>query len=265
MPKNSFSLLYQFSSGSIRLNILKILYDKYGLTEKNLLSAEFEVVPAIKARDVGLDRSMVGGYGQDDRVCAYAAFEAILKEPNPRKTTVCILIDKEEIGNVGNTGARSSFFEGFICEVLDRTSGYSGLKVNRTLRSSRMLSADVTAALDPNYENVMDRLNSAYIGGGVCICKYTGHRGKSSANDAHSEYLNEVIQMLNANKIVWQICEMGKVDAGGGGTVAGDFANLGINVLDIGVPLLSMHSPFEVASKIDIYLTYLAYKIFFRS
>ena len=248
----------------VKLNILKLINEKYGIKEKDLLTAEIELVPAIAARDVGLDRSLVGGYGQDDRVCAFAATMAILDINKPKRTAVCVLADKEEIGSVGNTGMQSRAFENFISELLNATGDYSSLKVSRALRNSKMLSADVNAGVDPSYESVMEKRNSAFIGNGVCITKYTGSRGKSGANDAHAEFLGEIRTLFDSENIAWQIGELGKVDQGGGGTIAGFLANLGIDVLDCGVPILSMHSPFEVASKVDIYMTYRAYAAFLK-
>ncbi|MGE5328333.1 MAG: aminopeptidase [Deltaproteobacteria bacterium] len=248
----------------IKLNILKLLNEKYGIKEKDFYSAEIEIVPAIKAREVGLDRSMVGGYGQDDRVCAYAAAKAIFEVGIPQNTAVCILADKEEIGSVGNTGMQSRILMDFISELIELTGGLNSLKISRALRNSKMISADVNGALDPAYEGVMEKRNSAFLGKGVCVTKYTGHAGKSGANDAHAEFLSEVIRLLDKNNVAWQIGELGKVDQGGGGTIAGYFANLGMDVIDCGTALLSMHSPFEIASKVDIYMTYKAYLAFIR-
>lgn len=248
----------------VKLNILKLLNEKYGIREKDFYSAEIEIVPAIKAKDVGIDRSMIGGYGQDDRVCAYAAAKAVFEVSIPKKTAVCILADKEEIGSVGNTGMQSRILIDFISELIELTGGLNSLKLSRALRNSKMISADVNGALDPAYEGVMEKRNSAYIGKGVCVTKYTGHAGKSGANDAHAEFLSEVIRILDNNNVAWQIGELGKVDQGGGGTIAGYLANLGMEVVDCGTALLSMHSPFEIASKVDIYMTYRAYLAFIR-
>lgn len=248
----------------VKLNLLKIINEKHGITEKDFLTAELEVVPAIKARDVGIDKSLVGGYGQDDRVCAYAAAIAIMELEKPKKTAICVLADKEEIGSVGNTGMKSRAFEDFLAELVEATGEYSALKVSRALRSSRMLSADVNAAVDPTYEGVMEKRNAAFIGKGVCVTKYTGAGGKYQANDAHAEFIGEVCQLLDKENIVWQIGELGKVDQGGGGTIAGYLANLGMDVVDCGVALLSMHAPFEIASKVDIYMAYRAYLAFLK-
>jgi len=248
----------------VKLNILKLINEKYGIKEKDFYSAEFEVVPAMKAREVGIDRSMVGGYGQDDRVCAYTAAKAIFELGVPKKTAICILADKEEIGSVGNTGMQSRILMDFISEIMELTEGLNTIKLSRALRNSRMISADVNGALDPAYESVMEKRNSAFLGKGVCVTKYTGHAGKAGANDAHAEFVSEVIKILDKENIVWQIGELGKVDQGGGGTIAGYLANLGMDVIDCGVALLSMHSPFEIASKVDIYMTYKAYLAFIR-
>ncbi len=248
----------------VKLSLLKLLNDKYGIVEKDFLTAELEVVPAIRACDVGLDRSLVGGYGQDDRVCAYTSVMSILETDSPKRTAVCVIADKEEIGSVGNTGMQSRAFEYFIAELIEAAGEYSALKVNRALSNSRMLSADVNAAVDPSYEGVMEKKNAAYAGKGVCVTKYTGSGGKYHANDAHAEFVNEVRRILDGENIIWQIGELGKVDQGGGGTIAGYLSNLGMDVVDCGVALLSMHAPFEVASKVDIYMAYRAYKAFLK-
>lgn len=248
----------------VKLNLLRMINEKYGIKERDFLTAELEVVPAIKAREVGLDRSMVGGYGQDDRVCAFAAQMAIIEVEKPKRTAVCVLADKEEIGSVGNTGMKSRAFEDFLAELIEASDEYSALKVSRALRSSRMLSADVNAGLDPTYEGVMEKKNAAFIGKGVCVTKYTGSGGKYNANDAHAEFLGQIRSLLDRENIVWQIGELGKVDQGGGGTIAGYLANLGIDVADCGVALLSMHAPYEIASKVDIFMTYKAYHAFLK-
>ncbi len=248
----------------VKLNLLKLLNDKYGVVEKDFLTAELEVVPAIRACDVGIDRSLVGGYGQDDRVCAYTSVMSILETDSPKRTAVCVIADKEEIGSVGNTGMQSRAFEYFIAELIEAAGEYSALKVNRALSNSRMLSADVNAAVDPSFEGVMEKRNAAYAGKGVCVTKYTGSGGKYHANDAHAEFVNEVRRILDGENIIWQIGELGKVDQGGGGTIAGYLSNLGMDVVDCGVALLSMHAPFEIASKVDIYMAYRAYKAFLK-
>ena len=247
----------------VKLNILNLLYEKYGITEEDFLSAELEIVPAFKAKDVGLDRSMVGAYGQDDRVCAYTALKAILDIKDLQKTAVCVLTDKEEIGSVGNTGAQSKFMEDFIANIcLLSTDSYSDILLRNCLVNSKMLSADVNAGVDPNYEGVQDKRNAAYLGKGVVFSKYTGSRGKAGASDANAEFIGELRRLFNERGIIWQPAELGKVDQGGGGTIAQYIANLGVDVIDCGVAVLSMHSPFEITSKIDVYTIYKAYKAF---
>jgi aspartyl aminopeptidase len=249
----------------IKLNILSLLHEKYGIVEEDFVSAELEIVPAFKARDVGIDRSMVGSYGQDDRVCAYTSLKALLEADNPKKTAVCLLTDKEEIGSVGNTGAKSNLLKYFIsCLCACSSDAYSDAMLGNCLRNSKMLSADVNAAVDPNFDNVQEKKNASYLGKGIVIQKYTGSRGKSGASDANAEFVGEIRRLFNKHNIAWQTGELGRVDLGGGGTIAQFVANLGANVLDCGVPLLSMHSPFEVASKIDIYTNYCAYKVFYK-
>jgi len=250
----------------VKLNILNLLYNKYGIIEEDFQSAELEIVPAYKARDVGLDRSLIGAYGQDDRVCAFPALKAILSIGTPKKTAVAILTDKEEIGSTGNTGAESNLVETFIAELVYASDPqkYNDIRLKQCFRKSRMLSADVNAGVDPNYEGVMDKKNATYMGKGVILQKYTGSRGKYDSSDASAEYVGEIRKLFNENSISWQTGELGKVDQGGGGTIAKYIANLGINVIDCGVPLLSMHSPFEISSKIDIYMMYKAYMVFFE-
>ncbi len=242
----------------VKLNILKILNEKYGITEADFLSAELECVPAVKACDIGLDRSMIGAYGQDDRVCAYPAVMAALETKNPQKTLVTVLADKEEIGSMGNTGLESSFLKYIIYDIA-KMQNVSGTVA---LRNSKCLSADVNAATDPTFQDVMERRNAAYLNYGVVITKYTGARGKSGTSDASAEYMGEIRAMLDNAGIVWQTGELGKVDMGGGGTVAQYVANLGVDVVDIGVPVLSMHAPFETTAKYDVYMAYLAMKEF---
>lgn len=246
-------------------NILKLLNEKYGIVEEDLVSSELQVVPAFKARDVGIDRSMVGAYGHDDRVCAYTALMAALETKDPEYTAICYLTDKEEIGSVGNTGAESRALENFIAELCYRTTDgqYNDLLMRKSLDRSKMLSADVNAAVDPNYEGTHDKMNAGYLGKGIAIMKYSGSRGKSGASDAHAEYLGEIRRLFNENNIPWHITELGAVDKGGGGTIAMMIANLGVDVIDVGVPLLSMHAPYEVASKADIYAAYQGYRVFF--
>lgn len=246
-------------------NILNILYEKYGIIEEDLISSELQAVPAFKARDVGLDRSMIGAYGHDDRICAYPALVAILEVKNPEYTAICYLTDKEEIGSVGNTGAESRAMENFIADIcaLTTVSLYTDRMVRTSLNNSKMLSADVNAALDPNYEGTHDKLNAGYLGKGIAIMKFSGSKGKSGASDASAEYLGEIRRLFNDNNIPWHITELGAVDKGGGGTIAMMSANLGVDVIDVGVPILSMHAPFEVASKVDIYSAYRGYYVFF--
>lgn len=247
----------------VKLNILDILNKRYGIVEEDFQSAELEIVPAQKARDVGFDKSMVGGYGQDDRVCAYPALKAVIDIDTPERTCVCLLTDKEEIGSMGNTGAQSSLLEDFLANIIALTEdNYSDLKLRSCLTRSKMLSADVNAAVDPNYESVYEKKNATYLGDGIVLQKYTGSRGKYDASDASAEFVGEVRKLFNDNNIIWQSGELGKVDEGGGGTIAQYTANLGIDVLDCGIPVLSMHSPFEITSKMDIYMTYNAYKVF---
>lgn len=243
----------------VKLNILNILYDKYGITEDDFLSAELEAVPAFKAKDVGFDRSMIGAYGHDDRVCAYPALMAILNAQNLKKTAIVILADKEETGSDGNTGLKSDF----LAHIMDDLCRASGKSISLALRRSVCLSADVNAATDPTFKDVMEPKNASYINYGVVITKYTGSGGKGGTSDASAEYVGKVRAMLDKNNIVWQIGELGKVDAGGGGTIAQYVANLGVETVDCGVSVLSMHAPYEVVSKLDVYMTYRAFHVFF--
>lgn len=236
----------------VKLNVMKILNEKYGMTEEDFVSADFEFVPAFKAVDVGFDKSMIGAYGHDDRVCAYPALTAVLEAKKPKNTIVTVLADREEIGSVGNTGLNSQFLRYFIADLAQA----EGLEARHVLSISKCLSADVTAAYDPTYSEVYEANNSCYINGGVGVAKYTGGRGKSSTSEASAEFVSEVRSLFEKNDVLWQIGEMGKVDIGGGGTVAMYIAGLNVDVIDIGVPVLSMHSPFELVSKLDIYMTY---------
>lgn len=245
-------------SEKVKLNILNILFEKYGVTEADFLSAELEAVPAFKAKDIGFDRSMIGSYGQDDRVCAYTALQATLACKKPKKTIVTVLADKEEIGSDGNTGLNSSYLKYFIYD-LAKAFGADGWRV---LTNSECLSADVNAAFDPTFPDVNERHNAAYINKGVVVTKYTGSRGKSGTSDASAEFMGDVRRLLDKNKVIWQTGELGKVDAGGGGTVAMYIANLDVNVIDVGVPVLSMHAPYEVTSKLDVYMAYRAFLVF---
>ena len=252
-------------SEAVKLNILSLLNEKYGIVEKDLTSSELELVPAFKARSLGFDRSMVAGYGQDDRVCSYAALRGILNIQNPKRTAVCILADKEEIGSYGNTGMESHEFDTFISEILNKLNVNKPNLLDRVFCNSKMISADVDAALDPIYASVSDSRNASYLGRGMGINKYTGARGKSGASDANAEYVAEIRKIYEENNIKYQFGELGKVDVGGGGTIALILANKGIEVIDSGVPVLSMHSPYEVTSKFDIFEAYRAYEAFFRN
>ncbi len=250
----------------VKLNVLNILNEKYGIKEQDFSTAELQVVPAGKARDVGIDRSMIGGYGQDDRVCVYTSLKAMLETENPNRTSVGLFVDKEEVGSLGNTGMESRFFENIVAEILNlQDENYSGLKVKRALANSKVLSADTVGAFDPNYPDVLDKKNSSFLGKGITLVKYTGSRGKSSTNDANAEYVAEIRKIFNDNDIIWQMGELGKVDQGGGGTIAYILANYGAEVVDCGVSLLSVHGPFEVSSKADVYMTYKGYKAFYKN
>lgn len=243
--------------------IMKILNSKYGICEQDFVTAEIEAVPSFKAKDLGLDRSMVGGYGQDDRVCAYSALLAVCETENPEKTVACVLVDKEEIGSMGNTGMKSAAFEYATSLIISKTKGeFSDLLKLETFRNSKCISADVNAAVDPNYPEVNEKFNAAYLGHGPVLTKFTGSRGKSGTSDANAEFVSEVRNAFDKNGVIWQTGELGRVDIGGGGTIAQFAANLDIEVVDCGTALLSMHAPFEVASKLDIYMTYRAYKAF---
>ncbi len=245
--------------------ILKLLSLQYDICEEDFLSAELEAVPAYPAKDVGLDRSMVGAYGHDDRVCAFASLRAILETENPEKTAVCLLTDKEEIGSMGSTGMRSAFFEYAVALLIEKSKGgYNELMLKRTFRNSRCLSADVSAAVDPTYPEVHDKLNAPYFGRGVVLTKYTGSRGKSGTSDANAEFMGLVRRCFDEAEVFWQSGELGKVDAGGGGTIAQFVANLDMEVVDCGVALLSMHAPYELASKLDIFMAHRAYKAFYQ-
>jgi aspartyl aminopeptidase len=244
----------------VKLNFLSLLNQQYGITEEDFAGAEFEFVPASKTRDVGLDRSMIGGYGHDDRCCAFPAVMAVLSAAAggvPDKTAICLLTDKEEIGSVGNTGSRSRLFENFVAYLCSKTlDDYSEISLRKCLGNSAMLSADVNAAFDPNYEDVFDKKTSSYLGKGLVLTKFTGHGGKFGGSEANAEFCQKVQGILNRNKVQWQYGELGKVNKGGGGTIAQDVANLGVEVLDCGIAVLSMHAPFEVISKIDLYTAY---------
>ncbi len=251
--------------GNVKDNILKILKDKYGIEEEDFLSAELEVVPAGPARDLGIDRSMILGYGHDDRICAFTSLEAMLNVRKPEKTAVCLLVDKEEIGSVGATGMHSRFFENAVAEVMDLAGQYSELELRRALRNAKMLSSDVSAGFDPNYAGVNERKNTAYFGRGLVFNKYTGARGKSGSNDCSAEYFAEVRRIMDDAGVFWQTAELGRVDQGGGGTIAYIAGNYGMNVVDAGIAVLSMHAPWEAASKADIYEAVKGYEAFLKA
>lgn len=248
----------------VKANIMKILEKEYGIEEEDFLSAEIEVVPAGDARDYGFDRSMIMGYGHDDRVCAYPSFMAILAMEKPELTSVCLLVDKEEIGSVGASGMQSRFFEDTVAEVMNATGTYSELFLRRALRNSSVLSSDVSAAFDPNFPSVMTKRNAAYFGRGLVFNKYTGSRGKSGSNDANAEYVGELRAIMDKNEVAFQTAELGKVDQGGGGTIAYILANYGMKVIDSGVAVLNMHSPWEIISKVDLYEAYRGYIAFLK-
>ncbi len=252
-------------SDAVKLNILKILNDKYGIKEIDFVSSEIELVPAFCARTMGLDRSMVAGYGQDDKVCVYTSVRALLNTENPQTTAVCIISDKEEIGSMGNTGMESHVFDTFISELLNRLGINRPNLLDQVFCNSKMLSADVDAAYDPIYASAYEKNNSGFLGRGVGINKYTGARGKSEASDANAEFVAQVRGIFEKNDIKYEVAELGKIDIGGGGTIAYILANKGVDVIDCGVPVLSMHAPYEVTSKFDIYETYRAYEAFWKN
>lgn len=245
-------------SESVKLNILNILFEKYGITEADFISAELEAVPAFKAKDIGFDRSMIGAYGHDDRVCAYTAFAAALECESPKHTMVTVLTDKEETGSDGNTGLCSAYLKYFIADLAENL----GSNARNVLSASQCLSADVNAAFDPTFPEVNERNNCAYINKGVCVTKFTGARGKSGTSDASAEFVGRVRRLLDNENVIWQTGELGKVDMGGGGTVAAYIANLNVDTIDVGVPVLSMHAPFEIVSKLDVYMAYRAFASF---
>ncbi len=251
---------------TVKGNILAILKEEYGIEEEDFLSAEIEVVPAGEARDYGFDRSMIMGYGHDDRVCAYPSFEAMLAtDETPEYTSVCLLVDKEEIGSVGATGMQSRFFENMTAEVMAAAGQYTELALRRALQNSHVLSSDVSAAFDPNYPSVMDKKNAAYFGKGMVFNKYTGSRGKSGSNDASAEYVGKLRAVMDDGNVFYQTAELGKVDQGGGGTIAYILANYGMQVIDSGVAVLNMHAPWEIISKADLYEAYKGYVAFLAS
>ena len=251
------------NEGIVR-NILNILNEKYNMVEEDFLSAEISIVPSGKAKDLGLDRSMVISYGHDDKVCTYAALTSIFDIKECDYTIVTLCADKEEVGSNGNTGMQSKFFENIVAELIELEGSYSDLKLKRAMSRSKVLSADVSAGYDPNYPGAYDKRNSAYMGNGVVLTKYTGARGKSGCNDANAEFVAEVRKLFNDENVIWQTGELGKVDQGGGGTIAYMLANYGAEVIDCGVGVLSMHAPYEVISKVDLYEMYKGYKSFFN-
>ena len=255
--------LKEKDKASVKQNILKILKEKYNFEEEDFVSAEIEVVPAGKARDLGFDRSMVAGYGHDDRVCAYTSLRALLDiKEIPNKTLCCALVDKEEVGSIGATGAQSNYFTNVLTELINLEGNFNDLALRRCLSNSNMLSSDVSAGVDPLYVGVNELKNSAYLGNGIVFNKYTGSRGKGGCNDANPEYIGKLRKILDDNKINYQTAELGKVDQGGGGTIAYILSNLNMNVIDAGIAVLSMHAPLEVVSKVDVYEAYKAYIAF---
>lgn len=248
----------------VKKNILALLKTEYDIEEDDFLSAELSIVPAGLARDYGLDRSMVMGYGHDDRICAYTSLMAILDTPKVKRTACCILVDKEEVGSQGNTGMSSRFFENAICELLAKTGEYNDLKLRHTLSNSRMLSSDVSAGYDPNYAAAFEVKNAAFMGKGLCFNKYTGSGGKGGCNDANAEFVAKVRRVMDDNDVAFQLAELGKVDQGGGGTIAYILANLDMDVIDAGIAVQNMHACYEVASKADIYEAYRGYVAFLK-
>ncbi len=250
----------------VKFTVLKLINDRYGITERDFLSAEIEIVPAFKARNVGLDESLIGAYGQDDRVCAFTTLKGILAVDDPNKTAVALLVDKEEIGSMGNTGMLSAFFEMTVAEIAEKLTGSCTMTdFNKIISHSACMSSDVGAAVDPNYESVSEKKNAAFAGCGMVLVKYTGARGKSGSSDASAEFVYRIGKILDDDGVIWQTSELGKVDQGGGGTIAQYVANLNIDVIDCGVPVLSMHSPFEVTAKSDVYMAYRSYVAFYKS
>lgn len=249
---------------TVKQNILKLLEEYYGMEEEDFVSAELEIVPAGRSRDCGLDRSMVMGYGQDDRVCAFTSLFAMLDTESVERTSCCILVDKEEIGSVGATGMHSRFFENTVAELLNLMGGYSDLKVRRTLQYSKMLSSDVSAAYDPMFSEAFEKRSSAFFSKGLVFNKFTGSRGKSGSNDANAEYLAKIRKALDKDEVAYQFAELGKVDVGGGGTIAYIMANYGMEVIDSGVAVLCMHAPWEITSKADVYEAYKGYQAFLK-
>ena len=247
---------------AVKAHVLKLLKEKYDFEEEDFLSAELEIVPAGVARDYGLDRSMVAGYGHDDRVCAYTSLRAVIDTPTCDYTTCAILVDKEEVGSIGATGAHSKWFENVIAELINLTTDYSELKVRHALENTKMLSSDVSAGFDPLFPGVNEAKNSAYLGNGICFNKFTGSRGKSGCNDAMPEFFAEIRKVMDDADVNFQTAELGRVDQGGGGTIAYILGNYNMNVIDAGIAVLNMHAPMEIVSKVDVYEAYLGYKAF---
>lgn len=252
-------------SEAVKLNILKILNDKYGITEVDFVSSEIELVPAFNSKTMGLDRSMVAGYGQDDKVCVYTSVKALMEIEKPKTTAVCIISDKEEIGSMGNTGMESHVFDTFISEILNRLGINKPNLLDKVFINSKMLSADVDAAYDPTFASAYEKNNAGYIGRGLGLNKYTGARGKSGASDANAEFVAQIRGIFEKNNVKYEFAELGRIDIGGGGTIAYILANKGVDVIDCGVPVLSMHAPYEVTSKFDIYEAYKGYKAFWEN
>ena len=251
---------------AVKSQILRLLSDRYGVVEEDFISAEIEIVPAFKARDVGLDASLIGAYGQDDRASAYPLLKAICDAEEPLHAALAIFVDKEEIGSEGNTGAKSRFIRMFLHEILGASGqAVSDDTVQRILFNSKAISADVNGPVNPNWQDVHEKQNACYLGGGICVTKFTGHMGKVGANDAHAEYVAEIRRLFSKEGIIWQTGELGKIDEGGGGTVAKYLAEYGMDIIDMGAPILAMHSPFEISSKLDIHETYRAFMAFLVS
>lgn len=250
---------------NVKLNILNILFQKYGIVESDFLSAEIELVPAFKARTMGLDESMIAAYGQDDKICVYTSLRAMMELQEVEKTAVCVITDKEEIGSMGNTGMESETFDLFVAELMDKSNVRGENRLEKAYGKSKMLSADVDGAIDPNFADAFEKNNNSKIGYGVGINKYTGGRGKSNASDANAEYVAQIRKIFEDNGIPYQESELGKIDEGGGGTIAMIFANKGIDIIDCGVPVLSMHSPYEVVSKVDTFYAFKAYEAFWKN
>lgn len=253
-------------SEKVKFTVLKYLNDKYGMVEADLRTAEIEMVPAFKARNIGFDESFIGAYGQDDRVCAYTTIKGIFDIDAPKKTAVALLVDKEEVGSMGNTGMRSAFFKMTVAKMIEMEKGSCSINdLNTVISNSACLSSDVNAAVDPTYEYVSEKKNASFCNYGVVFTKYTGSRGKGGSSDANAEFVSQVAKMMDDSSVIWQTGELGRVDEGGGGTIAQYVANLNMDVIDAGVPVLSMHAPFEVVGKADIYMAYKAYKTFYKN